>query len=54
MKAGFGMNVICVFVICVMMITYGNLIFDIYAIPGSEMNNATMTTSVPLFNSTLQ
>jgi len=45
-KAGFFMNIICVFVICTMMITYGNTMFDVYNLPSWAIKNATVAASL--------
>ena len=45
-KAGFLMNIICVMVICTLMITYGNFIFDFNTFPEWAMTNATSAIAI--------
>jgi len=48
------MNIICVFIVSLSMVTYGGLIFDIYTPPHSVMKNTTVAVAACLTNCTGQ
>jgi len=51
-KAGFLMNFICVVVICTLMITFGDVMFDIYTLPDWALQNVTISTAISMANET--
>ena len=46
------MDIICAFVVCVSMATYGAFIFDMNTIPSLEVKNITIAAATSLVNCT--
>lgn len=56
MKAGFFMNIICVFTICLLTVSYGSFMFGFEEFPDwalPKIMNDTMTTMFPHSNHTM-